>query len=183
MATPHQKLAALKARTIENGCTPGEVEAAKIAIDRLMAKHPELSQPEPEIFVFTFNEFNHKTAGATDWVKEGMRRAAEAYAKAAKDQGGASQEPKSEYRGARNPGDRYDESIRRFNGPNECTAFWLRQIMREEKPLNATAKLRVLARAFDSNGFGRQAFVAYMVDWGFNRETASTQWSRAKTQI
>lgn len=174
MATPHQKLAALKARTIENGCTPGEVEAAKIAIDRLMAKHPELSQPG--IFVFTFNEFNHRTAGATDWVKEGMRRAAEA----AKKNGYHS---KTEYANStkRNPGDRFDESIQRWSSPALCLTYWLDRMLGQK--MNKTEKLRVIARAFRANGFPRQDFIEHMVDWGFNRDTASTQWSRAKVQI
>lgn len=49
--------------------------------------------------------------------------------------------------------------------------------------MNKTEKLRVIARAFRANGFSRKDFIDHMVDWGFNRDTASTQWNRSQTQI
>lgn len=37
------KLAALKMRTLANGCTPGEVAAAQAAIERMLAAQPHLT--------------------------------------------------------------------------------------------------------------------------------------------
>lgn len=48
MSTP-AKLAALRNRTIANGCTPGEVEAAKAALERMQAAHPHLFAREASI--------------------------------------------------------------------------------------------------------------------------------------
>lgn len=176
MATPREKLNALKARTLANGCTPGEVEAAELAINKLMEKHPDLAQPETKTYTFQFNEFNHKTAGATDWVKEGMRRAEEA----AKRTKGNHWDDASW--GAGGGFERFNESSRTFTNYAAATNFWM-LFMVNYPELNATAKLRVIARSYQYNKFERATFIEIMVGFGFNRGTASTQWSRAKTQV
>lgn len=155
---PREKMKALEARTLANGCTPGEVAAAEMALTRLKERHPELNEPEPTIFVFKTFKFNR----AEDYVREGMARA----------KAKAEQHAKS-YSGGR-------KSNGGFKSAEEAQRAQFTYAMAASR--SDTHMMRLLARSWRHYGWDRKDFVSFAVNRGYNRATASTQWQRSQTQ-
>lgn len=192
----HTKFKALKARTAENGCTPGEVAAAEALLAKLVEKHPELNRPEPEVHIF--HQYSNKTAGFTDWVKEGMRRAAEKagkkpqtaddfadWAKSWDETMKKAQEKSSQAQEKKHTYDAFwDEKFPHLYDALSSSgrAAMIRWAVEHRLGEGDTAKLRSLARCWRHYGGSRSTFIDFVVDWDFNRATAATQWQRSNTQ-
>jgi hypothetical protein len=189
--TAREKFTYLSARTVANGCTPAEAATAKARVDQLLADHPELAKPEEPKFVHRPN-WNNPFTGMTPnefaaWMHRSVYEAAkreQAKQRAAREEEALRQAEEALRRQAERA--EAAEALRRARAsqPRNVKFYTIFRHANEARGHEGkTAVLRNAARDFRYYGFSRKEFIEFAVDVeGYNRDTASTQWSRSERQ-
>jgi hypothetical protein len=202
--TAREKFTYLSARTVANGCTPAEAATAKARVDQLLADHPELAKPEEPKFVHRPN-WNNPFTGMTPnefaaWMHRSVYEAAKRE-QAMRAQAKAAADIRAAYEARRARQANVEEALRRERARQAAEEAEALRRARASQPRNVkfytifrhanearghegkTAVLRNAARDFRYYGFTRKEFIEFAVDVeGYNRDTASTQWSRSERQ-
>jgi hypothetical protein len=191
--TAREKFTYLSARTVANGCTPAEAATAKARVDQLLVDHPELAKPEEKVFRFTedrpgANPFKGMTPNEfAQWMHRSVYEAAkreQAKQRAAREEEALRQAEEALRRQAERA--EAAEALRRARAsqPRNVKFYTIFRHANEARGHEGkTAVLRNAARDFRYYGFSRKEFIEFAVDVeGYNRDTASTQWSRSERQ-